>query len=220
MIGQQIDYTSAVSNIPIGTTLFWPNFTWKEFESLAAQLGDRRDVRLSYDRGEMEIAMPSPEHEEYVDLIQDLTRTLVRTLGMRLESRGTALLKRALQETGAQPDGCFYIQHAQQIIGKRALDLNVDPPPDVVVEVDLSSRSQSKFSIYATLGVPEIWLYNGKRFSIYHFDGSGYVAANQSLAFPLLTVEVMTEMLTQSKQVGQDETLTTFQQWIGTQRRS
>jgi hypothetical protein len=105
MATQTLDYLTAVNYLPAAGVLILPRIPWAEFESVAQALGDRRDVRLSYERGTMEIAMPSPEHEEYVDLIQDLTRLPVRALGWRLESRRTALLKRSLHETGAQPDG-------------------------------------------------------------------------------------------------------------------
>ncbi len=158
--------------------------------------------------------MPSPEHKEYVDLIQDLTRLLVRELGLKLESRGTALLKRELRETGAQPDGCFYIQNAVKIIGKRVIDLSSDPPPDIVVEVDLSSESLGKFPIYAALGVPEIWRYDGAVFKMYHLAGQIYLEADASLAFPFLTAVVMTELIEQSKLTGQDEALENFRIWI------
>jgi hypothetical protein len=89
-----------------------------------------------------------------------------------------------LAETGAQPDGCFYIQHAAEVIGKRQLDLTIDPPPDIVVEVDLSTDSRGKFSRYATLGVPELWRYDGQRLTMYYLTGAEYTEASASLAFP------------------------------------
>lgn len=119
MSATTLAYLEAVDHLPATGILILPHVTWADFEFLASELGDRRDVRLSYQHGRMAITMPSPEHEEYVDSIQDLARLLVRELGLKLESRGTALLKRELREAGAQPDGCFYIQHAAQIIGKR-----------------------------------------------------------------------------------------------------
>jgi Uma2 family endonuclease len=214
MITQTLDYLTAVNYLPADGILILPHVSWHEFESLTTKLGDRRDVRLSYQRGTMEITMPSPEHEEYVDLIQDLTRLLVRELGLRMESRGTALLKRELRETGAQPDGCFYIQHAAEIIGKRLLDLTIDPPPDVVVEVDLSTDSRGKFSIYATLGVPELWRYDGLSFEMYHLTEAGYVEAAASTAFPFLPAAAMTDFLEQSKELGQDAALDEFRNWV------
>lgn len=214
MTTQTLDYLTAVNYLPADGVLILPHVSWAEFEFVAKELGDRRDVRLSYYRGRMEIVMPSPEHEEYVDLIQDLTRLLVRELGLRMESRGTALLKRELRETGAQPDGCFYIQHAAQIIGKRQLDLTIDPPPDIVVEVDFSTDSRGKFTIYAALGVPELWRYDGVSFEMYHLTETGYVESRASLAFPFLTASVMTDFLEQSKEVGQDATLDEFRNWI------
>jgi hypothetical protein len=143
-------------------------------------------------------------------LIQDLTRLLVRELGLRLESRGAALLKRELRETGAQPDCCFYIRHAAQVIGKRQLNLHADPPPDIVVEVDLSSQPLSKFAIYAALGVPEIWRYDTVAFEMWRLSGQEYVEAPASRAFPFLTAAVMTEMIKRNKIIGQDEALENY----------
>jgi len=208
------EYLVAVKHLPADGTMIVPRVSWMEFESLAAALGDRRDLRLSYCQGRLEVSMPSPEHEEYADLIQDLTRALVRELGLRLESRGTALLKRQFQETGAQPDGCFYIRNAEKIIGKRTLDLSIDPPPDIVVEVDLSSQSRNKFPIYAVLRVPEIWRYDGEFFEMHHLDGQEYAEASASLSFSFLTSGVMTEMIEQSKLAGQDEALDHFVRWV------
>lgn len=214
MTTQTLDYLDAVNHLPADGILILPHSNWEDFAYLAEELSARRDIRLSYYRGRMEISMPSPEHEEYVDLIQDLTRLLVRTLGLRMESRGTALLKREMSATGAQPDGCFYIQHAAQIIGKRQLDLSVDPPPDIVVEVDLSTDSLGKFSLYATLEVPELWRYDGVLFEMYHLVGAQYQEAHTSRAFPFLTADVMTKAIEQSKQFGQDAALDEFRNWL------
>ncbi len=213
MTAQTLDYIEAVDHLPINGTLVLPG-AWEDFEFLAAELGDRRDIRLSFYQGKMEITMPSPEHEEYVDLIQDIARLLVRELGMRLESRGTALLKREMREAGAQPDGCFYIQHAAHVIGKRQIDLSVDPPPDIIVEVDLTSQSRGKFAIYAALGVPEIWRYDTVAFEMYHLSGQEYLEATASRAFPFLTANVMTDVIEQSKIAGQDEALENLRAWI------
>jgi Uma2 family endonuclease len=213
MTAQTFDYIEAVDHLPINGTLVLPA-TWEDFEFLAVELGDRRDVRLSFYQGKMEVTMPSPEHEEYVDLIQDITRLLVRELGLRLESRGAALLKRETRETGAQPDGCFYIQHAAHVIGKRRIDLSVDPPPDIIVEVDLTSQSRGKFAIYAALGVPEIWRYDTVAFEMHHLSGQEYLKAPASRAFPFLTTAVMTSVIEQSKIAGQDDALESLRDWI------
>ena len=86
---------------------------------------------------------------------------------------------------GAEPDGSFYVQNADAIIGKRRIDLSVDPPPDVVVEIDITSESLSKFPIYAAFGVPEIWRYDGRAAQIYHLVNQSYVETDASLAFPV-----------------------------------
>lgn len=211
---QTLDYLEAVDHLPSGGILILPQVTWADYENLLAEMGDRRDVRVSFDHGRMEIVMPSPEHEDYVDLIQDLTRLLVRELGWKLESRGTALLKRELHAAGAQPDGCFYIQNAARVIGKRAIDLSADPPPDIVVEVDLTSESLGKFPIYASLGIPEIWRYDGEVFEMYHLVDREYLPSLVSRAFPFLTAAAMKEFLEQGKELGQDAALEHFRLWI------
>ena len=115
--------------------------------------------------------------------------------------------------TGAQPDGVFYIRNAPRIIGKRKLDLNIDPPPDIVVEIDITNQSRGKFPLYAKLGIPEIWRYDGRSFEIYHLEDDKYERQSNSLSFPTLADEIMGRHLELSKSVGQDEALEQFRIW-------
>src|SRR5439155_11054154 len=105
---------------------------------------------------------PLPEHEEYKESLYTLVRAFAEERGITLETRGSATWKRRKFQKGAEPDTCFYIGNAERIIGRRKIDLESDPPPDVAVEIDTTNESLSKFPIYAALGVPEIWRYNGK----------------------------------------------------------
>ena len=105
------------------------------------------------------------------------------------------------------------MQNAQRIIGQRTIDLEVDPPPDVVVEIDLTSESLSKFKIYAAFGVPEIWRYDGERAYIYQLVDQVYVEVRASLAFSSLTADALTEFIAQSKTQGQTAALAAFRQW-------
>jgi Uma2 family endonuclease len=164
-------------------------------------------VRVSYACGWLEIMSPLPEHEEFADIVLGITREITRELGVKLETRGSMTIKSAWQSRGAEPDTCFYVQNAARIIGKRSLDFNTDPPPDIVVEIDLTNASQSKFPIYAALGVPEIWRYDGNQAYFYHLSAEQYVETLHSRAFPFLTSTVLAQLIEQSKTEGQDAAL-------------
>ena len=118
---------------------------------------------------------------------------------------------------GAEPDCSFYVQNARAIIGKPQIDLSVDPPPDVVVEIDITSESLGKFPIYAAFGVPEIWRYDGAPAQIYHLVNQSYVEADASMAFACVTAKALTDFTEQSKTEGQSAALASFRQWVRTQ---
>jgi Uma2 family endonuclease len=122
-------------------------------------------------------------------------------------------IRSAWQAKGAEPDTCFYVQNVTRIIGKRSLDFNTDPPPDIVVEIDVTNASASKFPIYAALGVPEIWRYDGHQAYFYHLAGEQYIEILHSQAFPFLTSTVLVQFIEQSKTEGQDAALDAARAW-------
>ena len=210
---ETLGYLEAVDHLPEGTSLVAHRVSWDDYEQLLAALGDAPGLRVSYDEGRLEIMASLAEHEAYADTIQDLARVLTKELGLKLEARGRATLKRQAKLKGAEPDECFYVQNAPAIIGKR-LDFNVDPPPDIVVEVDLTNESLSKFPIYAALRVPEIWRYDGKTMEFFGLAGDRYVTAPTSRAFPFVSGPVLAEFLDQSKREGQDAAIDAFRLWV------
>ena len=161
---------------------------------------------------------PLPEHEDYKDFILRAVVALCDELGVELESRGSATWKRKAIRKGAEPDTCFYVANARRIIGKRKLDLESDPPPDIVVEIDTTNESLSKFPIYAALGVPEIWRYDGKRVQMYELKGSGYPEITASLSFPDLTCPLLSNSLELSKTQGHTAALKVFRREIRSNR--
>jgi Uma2 family endonuclease len=216
MSAHTADYLDAIEHLPAGATLRLQHIGWNEYEQLLTELGNRPRLRTSYDRGRLEIMSPLPEHEEYKGLILRLAHVLAEELGVNLETRGSATFKRAREAKGAEPDESLYVQNAARIIGKRQIDLSVDPPPDAIVEIDLTNESLGKFPIYAALGVPEIWRYDGERAWMYHLAEHGYTQAPVSRAFPLLTAEALTGFVEQSKTQGQSVALSSFRQWVRT----
>ena len=139
---------------------------------------------------------------------------LAETMGLVLETRGSTTFKEKQLRQGAEPDTCFYLKNAQRIIGKGDIDLAKDPPPDIIVEVDVSHHSAGKLSFYAAISVPEIWSYDERRVQILHLVDGSYVEMPSSLSFPSLTDRVLTDALEQSKTEGQSAALRTFRQWL------
>jgi len=169
--------------------------SWETYERLLAENLDNSSPRFTYDGGVLEIMCPSAEHEWYNQLISDLVKLLARELWIDVLSIGSTTFKRQEAEKGFEPDSCFYVMRAQQMRGKKKIDLAIDPPPDFVVEVVVTHPSLSKFPICAAFGVPEIWSYDGNRLRIYRLSGSEYTDMPSSGILPGLEAEQLTDFL-------------------------
>lgn len=203
------NYLDIIERLPAGALLRLQNVAWDDYEHLLAQMESYHPGhRLSYDRGRLTVMSPSTEHEEYKDSIYSLVRVMSLELGVTLETRGTATFKSKLLKKGLEPDACFYVQNAERVIGKRRINLDADPPPDVVVEVDTTNESLPKFPIYVALGVPEIWRYDGQRVYFYKLADGAYELMESSIAFPDFSTKDLTQYLEQSKTEGQTAALT------------
>lgn len=215
------DYLEAIEHLPEGAMLRLERITWNEYEQMLEELTERPGMRVSYDEGRVEIMSPTHEHERYKEFCNSLVRILSEELSVPVEAAGATTYKREQLMKGAEPDGSFYVQNARAIIGigKRNIDLSIDPPPDVVVEIDITSESLGKFPIYAAFGVPEIWRYDGERAQIYHLADQSYVEAARSLAFACLTAQALTDFIEQSKTEGQSAALVAFRKWLRTETR-
>lgn len=207
-------YLDLVERLPAGAMLRLHNVGWDEYEHLLSQLDTLPGRRVSYDRGRLVIMSPSLEHEEYKETIYSLVRALSEELGVTLESRGQATFKRKLLKQGAEPDTCFYVQNALRLIGRRTIELGEDPPPDVVVEIDTTNESLDKFRIYAALGVPEIWRYDGEQAYFYQLVGEEYQVMDNSLAFASLAATDLARFVGLSKTEGQTAALAAFREEV------
>src|SRR5437867_12782683 len=127
---------------------------------------------------------PSGKHEKYKNLLHDLVLILSDELDQEILSYGSTTLKLKPKRKGAEGDDCFYIQRAGQIGEKDQLDLRIDPPPDLVIEIDVTHDSSVEFAIYAALGVSEVWHYDGSRFSIWQLAQQAYSPSPFGLSFP------------------------------------
>ncbi|HEX7956995.1 MAG TPA: Uma2 family endonuclease [Pyrinomonadaceae bacterium] len=208
------NYLDIIERLPAGASLRLVNIDWDEYEHLLSQMEMFPGHRLSYDRGRLIIVSPSTEHEDYKEFIYSLARVISLETGVMLETRGAATFKSNKLLKGAEPDTCFYVQNAAHVVGKRRINLDTDPPPDVVVEIDMSSDSLYKLPIYAALGVPEIWRYDGRGTHFYKLAGENYEVTQDSIAFPTLTAQDLTQYVERSKIEGQTAVLAAFQQTL------
>jgi Uma2 family endonuclease len=175
------------------------NISWETYEHLLADHRDSSSPRFAYDRGELEIMSPNPEHERTNRRIAQLVLAVADEVGVAAENLGSTTFRREELERGFEPDSCFYIQNEGLIRGKNHIDLAVDPPPDLVIEVDITSPSLNKFPIYARLGVPEVWRYDGSRITIFRMKNTGYGEAPRSTALPPITDEFLSRFVEESK---------------------
>lgn len=206
------EYREAIDHLPNGATLVFRDVPWEEYERLVEDLLERPGLRVTYDEGRLEIMSPLPEHEEYKEFILSIARALSEVQGLTLETRGSATWKRKIFRKGTEPDTCFYVANASRIIGRRTIDLESDPPPDVAVEIDITNETLSKFPIYAALGVPEIWRYDGNAAVFYELRGDTYHVVSESRFFAGLAPELLAGALEESKTMGQTAALQNFRQ--------
>ena len=213
-----VDYLELIEKLPENGILTLSDVSWEEYENLLKAVGETPSLRITFDNGRMQIMTLSFKHEYYGDFIKRLVDRLHYVFRIKVIFFGSATLKRQRRLKGAEPDACFYVQSAPIIGHKINLDLRIDPPPDVVLEVDIHHESISRFHIYEGLDVPELWHYDEQKLTIYHLQEGRYEVAGNSRAFPILTGEVLTEFLTRSQTDGQDETLLAFEDWLRAQK--
>jgi Uma2 family endonuclease len=173
--------------------------TWDGYLQILAALPERRSSRIIYDDGVLEITVPLEEHEFSADNIAYFLLTLVELMGLRLKSMGSTTMKYPGLKKGAEPDKAFYIQN-QALVKGRNVDFAQDPPPDLVVEVDITHTDIQKNQFYARLGVPEFWRFNGKVLRIYQLQDDVYEEVDRSPTFPQMPKNWLYEFLNAAKE--------------------
>src|SRR6185503_6365209 len=143
------------------------NISWQTFEQILKELGDNRSTRLAYNNGFLEIMTPLGPHENNNRFIGDLVRVITDELNLNMKKFGSLTMKRSKKLKSAEPDSCYYLQNEPVVRSKQEIDLDKDPPPDLVLEIDMSSGSLDKLPIYAAIGVPELWRYDGNKLEVF-----------------------------------------------------
>ena len=190
------------------------NIGWATYERLLADNENNSAPRFAYDRGELEIMSPSPEHEKFNRRIPKLVLAVAEELGIEAEDLGSATFRREDLESSFEPDSCLYIQNEEEVRGKDRIDPAVDPPPDLVIEIEITSPSFNKLPIYTQMGVPEVWRYDGERMTILVLEDSDYAPTTQSLVLGLVTESALTGFFEKGKSMKRTIWLKSVREWV------
>ncbi len=193
------------------------NLSWQQFENILDNLGDRRSARIAYYDRELEIMTPLPEHEYFKSAISIVVEDAATLLEVDYECYGSSTWKRKMMEAGVEPDNCFYFQNESLVRGKLTFDLEQDPPPDLALEIDITSKSIPRLPLYARLGVPEIWCYDSNQLSIYQLENGDYHLSTQSAIFPSLNISEIPQLIEQYRPFGRRAFRQAVKEWIKAQ---
>ncbi|NJR57000.1 MAG: Uma2 family endonuclease [Acaryochloris sp. CRU_2_0] len=187
--------------------------SWDTYQSLVQELESQPSKRLTYDNGLLEIFMPLPPHEKNKKYLARLVEIITMTLGIEICSLGFCTWNRPDLVKGLEPDECYYIQNGAIIRGKMNIDLAIDLPPDLAIEIDITSLSLPRLPIYAALGIPEVWQFDGEKIVLLALINGQYQEIPVSIALPIVTTVILQDWLTQVKTMGETTWAMAIQRW-------
>jgi Uma2 family endonuclease len=191
--------------------------SWSTYEALLNELEGNRRLQLTYDDGDLEIMSPTHKHEWGKTLIGRMIEAYTEELGIPIKSAGSTTFKLELRKKGLEPDECYYRQHETSVRSKDDLDLTVDPPPDLAIEVEVTKRIVKRLPIYAALGFPEIWQLNRGEIKVHTLQPDGtYSVGRTSACLPQLPPEKLEEFLRKRGETDETTWIRGFRAWVRT----
>jgi Uma2 family endonuclease len=206
---------TAILLTPPDEIIHLSGISWQTYETLLAELCDRH-LRLTYNRGALEIMTPSPEHERFKKVVGRFVETLAEELDIPIEPLGSTTFKRP-ELSGAEPDECFYIRNISLVRGKKRLDLTQDPAPDLVIEIYVTSSSNNRLQVDGDLGVAEVWIYDGESLVIKQLQNDTYITSQTSQFFVNLPIPEIARFLQQAPTMYYLELVKVFRNWVRSQ---
>jgi Uma2 family endonuclease len=187
---------------------------WPTYEGFLRLLGDRA-IRLTYDRGNLELMAPSYTHEWWKRRFGLAVEILAEESNLDVQGAGSTTLRREDLERGLESDECYYIGNEPRIRGKKGIDLRQDPPPDLAIEIDITSSSVNRMAIYAALEVPELWRFDGASLHVYRLaEGGQYQPRDHSFNFPSLPVAELLPFLHRTQGLSETGMAREFRAWV------
>ncbi len=199
--------------VPPGQRVLLQDVTWQEFETILAELGEHRAARIAYSHGVLELMMPLPEYELNQEIVGELVKALLEELKIKFITLDFTTFKNQQVAQGIEPDQFFYIKNEILVRGKEKIDLTIDPPPDLAIEIDVTSRTHPH--IYQALKVPELWQFNQGQLRISVLRNGRYVESQVSSTFSTLPlIYVIPRYLQQTQTAGKNAAIKTFRRWV------
>jgi Uma2 family endonuclease len=191
------------------------NVSWQAYSAIGEALADRPNLRLTYDGENLELMTLSPRHEIYKKWFARLIDTLAEECHLRIATAGSMTFRREDLERGLEPDDCFWIAHEEQMRGRLEWNPERDPPPDLVIEIEISRSALNRMRIYAALNVPEVWRCDGETLTVHLLRPDGtYQPAERSPTFPAIPVGEMSRFLQLSETVDYLSRVRAFRDWV------
>ena len=204
-----------VASITSETRTRIENVRWDTYVALA---DDRRGniPRMTFDNGVLELMSPRRQHENIGRLLGRIVETFTEVSGIEIQSVASTTFRRPDLQRAFEADESYYIQHAEQIRPKEEVDLTVDPPPDLVIEVELTSSAISKLQLFAAMGIPEVWRHNGESLTMFRLADDNYVRISESEQITGLTTAMADSLLSKRFEMGENALIRTFRASIET----
>jgi Uma2 family endonuclease len=188
--------------------------TWKEYLGLLRTFAERR-LRITYDEGTLEIMTLTEEHEWLTHIWGMLVMTLAVELRQPIRGYRSMTFKRKSKDKGLEPDECYWIQNESKVRGKQRFDFDKVSPPDLVLEIDITSSSIDRIDMYEKMAVPEVWHWDTKELSVLLLDENGHYAKQaKGRAFPGLTIADLLPFVEKADKEGETEGILAFQDWV------
>jgi Uma2 family endonuclease len=211
-MAQTIATSSPVPDEAAQARVLLNGISWGTYSSMLSDIGDGA-ARLTYDNGLLEIELPGRLHELIKSLVAGLVMLAMKKLGIDYEPAGATTWRKQVSLKGLEADECYHIQHLAEVAGKSELDLNNDPPPDLAIEIEVTSPAIDKMEVYRGLKVPELWRINADATcTMYLLNAAGnYEAIHSSAAIALFTPAIVSQYLLLREQLGHSKTLRRFE---------
>ena len=187
--------------------------SWDAYRRFNEEHGPQGSTRFTYNEGTLQIMVRGYEHERLNRLIASLVEAIAEEWGNDFENAGSNTFQREDLQKGFEPDSCFYLHQPAAIRGKKRLSLTVDPPPDLVIEIDITNYTLNKLPIFAAVGVPEVWRYETDTLKIYQLTAEHYEEAAESAAFPGVRATDLTAHIAASQTLKRTEWLRQVRAW-------
>ncbi|MFO0969146.1 MAG: Uma2 family endonuclease [Gemmataceae bacterium] len=204
----------AVATRRIETGIVLENITWQTYERLLREVGER-PIRLTYDHGDLEIMTLSHGHEKKKRILGRCVDFLTFELNIPMASGGSNTLRWKLKKRGLEPDECYWFKHEKAMRGKDEFEPNVDPSPDLALEIDVTSSCMDRMAIYAALGILEVWRYYRRRLRVYRLtEEKKYEESEESAVFPFLHVHELERFIHRAEKEDETTVMHEYVAWL------